>query len=88
MFAAFYKDLSKRSERGQTLSSYIEAPTAENKHRHQVQLSTGGFTSNILNSSIFIAMPDQQPADQELERSSTLKRRLLIRWLRGMLRKK
>jgi tetratricopeptide (TPR) repeat protein len=88
MLAAFYEDLPKRPERGQTLSSYIEGPAAEDEDGRQVQLSTRGSTRDILNSSTFIAMSDQRPADQELESSSTSKRRLLVRRLRGMLRKK
>ena len=85
--AAFHKDLSERSETRQALASSIEDSVAEDKDGRQFNQAPKVPHAISYNSSAFIAISEESPADQVLKSSSTAKKRHLVRRLRGILQK-
>lgn len=87
ILAAFYDDLLKRSETRQASAPSIEDLVAEDKDRFQFN-QRPPVPQAISDSSVtFTAMSDQEQADQEAKSSSTSKRRLLVRRLKGIPKK-
>jgi tetratricopeptide (TPR) repeat protein len=85
--AAFHKDLSERSETRQALASSIKDSVAEDKDGRQFNQALKVPQAISYNSSAFIAISEESPADQVLKSSSTAKKRHLVRRLRGILQK-
>ena len=85
--AAFHKDLSERSETRQALASSIEDSIAEDKDGRQFNQAPKVPQAISYNSSAFIAISEESPADQVLKSSITAKKRHLVRQLRGILQK-
>ena len=88
VLAAFYEDLPKRSETGQTSASFIGDLGAEDEDGRQFYQAPEVPQAISSNSSAFVTRSGWSSADQEFKSSSTSKRRHLLRRLRDMLRKK
>ncbi|KAJ5151145.1 kinesin light chain [Penicillium canariense] len=87
VLADFYEDLLKRSETEQSSVSSIEELAAEDGDQYQLNRAPEVPQATLCNSSASDAIFDQAPVDQELESSSSSKRRHLVRRLKVILRK-
>jgi tetratricopeptide (TPR) repeat protein len=87
VLAGIYEDLLKRSETRQASASSVESLVAEDKDRCQFNQAPE-LPQAISDSSIaFSVTPDQSPADQEPKWSNSSKKSLLVRRLKGILKK-